>query len=71
MAVQQYRKVRRMEDAIKGGERSMVATYGQNYASGTAGQPYAAENPGDTSLGETAAQVREDNAYLTNVFDRK
>lgn len=71
VAVQQYRKVRRMEDAIKGGERSMVATYGQNYASGTAGQPYAAENPGDTSLGETAAQVREDNAYLTNVFDRK
>jgi len=71
VAVQQYRKVRRMEDAMKGGGRSMVATYGQNYASGTAGQPYAAENPGDSSLGETAAQVREDNAYLTNVFDRK
>ena len=71
VAVQQYRKVMRMQDLMRGGERSMVSTYGQNYAAGTAGQPYAAENPGDSSLGETAAQVRQDNAYLSNVFDRK
>ena len=40
----------------------MVSTYGANYASGTAGQPYAAENPANTRFGETSAQLRRDGS---------
>jgi len=72
VAVQQYDKVQRMVDAMKGGGTgSMVTTYGANYAAGTAGQPYAAETPANTRFGESPAQVRRDGSYLTDVFERK
>ena len=76
--VQLLRKARHMVDAMGGdASGSLVSTYGQSYADGGSGQPYAAETPAKADLGadsahlgETSAQIRRDSSYLAAVFRR-
>ena len=50
---------------------NLVSTYGQGYAAGIGGQPYAAETPTSTGFGQSTGMARQDGSYLTDVFDRK